>query len=81
MATVEKTLEDIEQEAIDALASARTRSRSRIVYSLLGASSFIGVWAYFSSVRVEPFVLPSPGRVARRRCGSSTISGAVFSTS
>ncbi|HET9312186.1 MAG TPA: hypothetical protein VFP41_13295, partial [Actinomycetota bacterium] len=62
MATVEKTLDDLEQEAIDAL-QARTRTRSRIVYSVLGALSFIAVWAFFSAFVFEPYVLPSPGRV------------------
>jgi len=76
MATVEKTLEDTEQEAIDAL-QARTRTRSRIIYSVLGALSFIGVWAYFSAFVFEPFILPSPGRVLVEMW-ELTISGAVF---
>jgi NitT/TauT family transport system permease protein len=76
MATVEKTLEDLEQEAIDSLQK-RTRKRSRIVYSVLGALSFIGVWAFFSAFVFEPFILPSPGRVLVEMW-ELTISGAVF---
>jgi NitT/TauT family transport system permease protein len=59
MATTERSLEELEQEAIDALASGGRRTRSKIYYSALGALSFIGIWAYFSTV-LEPYVLPSP---------------------
>src|SRR5918996_6446510 len=55
----ERSLEELEQEAIDALASGGRRTRSKILYSALGALSFIGIWAYFSTV-LEPYVLPSP---------------------
>jgi uncharacterized membrane-anchored protein YhcB (DUF1043 family) len=59
MATTERSLEELEQEAIDALASGGRRTRSKVLYSALGALSFIGIWAYFSTV-FEPYVLPSP---------------------
>ncbi|MGH2679804.1 MAG: ABC transporter permease, partial [Actinomycetota bacterium] len=72
----ERTLEDLEQEAIDALASSGRRTRSKFFYSLLGALGFIGIWAYFSTV-LEPFVLPSPMAVARRMW-ELTVSGEVF---
>jgi NitT/TauT family transport system permease protein len=62
MATIEKSREDIEQEAIDAL-TARTNTKARLGYSVLGALSFFGVWAYLSAFVFGPFVLPSPGRV------------------
>jgi NitT/TauT family transport system permease protein len=64
MATTEKSLEELEQEAIDALASAGRRTRSTIVYSGLGALSFLAVWAFFST-QLEPYVLPSPIAVGR----------------
>jgi NitT/TauT family transport system permease protein len=63
MATAAKTLDEIEQEAIDALASGG-RGRAKVMYSLLGAGTFIGIWAFFSAYVFEPYVLPSPGRVA-----------------
>jgi NitT/TauT family transport system permease protein len=76
MATTERSLEELEQEAIDALASGGRRTRSKISYSLLGAFSFVAVWAYFSTV-LEPFILPSPLAVARRM-GELIASGEVF---
>src|SRR5918996_366232 len=79
MATVapsEKTLEELEQEAIDVLASGGRRTRSKVFYSLLGALSFVGVWVYFSTV-LEPYVLPSPIAVVRRMW-DFTASGEVF---
>jgi NitT/TauT family transport system permease protein len=76
MATTERSLEELEQEAIDALASGGRRTRSKILYSLLGAVSFIAVWAYWSTV-LEPFILPSPLAVARRM-GELIASGEVF---
>lgn len=76
MATTERSLEELEQEAIDALASGGRRTRSKVSYSLLGACSFIAVWAYFSTV-LEPFILPSPLAVARRM-GELIASGEVF---
>lgn len=76
MATTEKTLEETEQAAIDAL-SAGARIRSRIVYSLLGALAFLGVWAFFAAFVLEPYVLPSPGSVAAKMW-ELTASGEVF---
>ena len=76
IAPTEKTLEELEQEAIDALASGGRRTRSKVFYSLLGALSFVGVWAYFSTV-LEPYVLPSPIAVVRRMW-DFTASGEVF---
>jgi NitT/TauT family transport system permease protein len=76
METAERTLEELEQEAIDALASSGRRTRSKVLYSLLGALSFIGIWAYFSTV-LEPYVLPSPLAVARRMW-ELVVSGEVF---
>jgi NitT/TauT family transport system permease protein len=76
MATTERSLEELEQEAIDALASGGRRTRSKVVYSLLGAFSFVAVWAYFSTV-LEPFIMPSPLAVARRM-GELVASGEVF---
>jgi NitT/TauT family transport system permease protein len=76
MATTERSLEELEQEAIDALASGGRRTRSKVSYSLLGALSFVAVWAYFSTV-LEPFILPSPLAVARRM-GELIASGEVF---
>ncbi len=72
----EKTLEELEQEAIDALASSGRRTRAKVLYSLLGAASFIAVWAYFSTV-LEPFILPSPLVVAQRMW-ELLVSGVVF---
>jgi NitT/TauT family transport system permease protein len=66
MATAEKSLEELEQEAIDALASGERRTRTKILYSLAGALSFLGVWAFFAEVAFEPFILPSPVAVGRR---------------
>jgi NitT/TauT family transport system permease protein len=37
-----------------------TRAVARVVLSLLGAASFIGLWAALSEWKFEPFVLPSP---------------------
>ena len=65
MATTTKSLEELEQEAIDALASGG-RGRAKIMYSLLGGLVFLGVWAFFAAFVFEPYVLPSPGRVAIR---------------
>ena len=65
MATTTKSLEELEQEAIDALASGG-RGRAKIMYSLLGGLAFLGVWAFFAAFVFEPYVLPSPGRVAIR---------------
>jgi len=76
MATTERSLEELEQEAIDALASGGRRTRSKVLYSLLGAFSFVAVWAYWSTV-LEPFILPSPLAVARRM-GELIASGEVF---
>lgn len=75
-ATTEKSLEEIEQEAIDALASGGN-SRAKLVYSVLGALSFVGVWAFFAAFVFEPYVLPSPGRVAYRMW-DLLVSGLVF---
>jgi NitT/TauT family transport system permease protein len=38
----------------------RSRAVARVVLSLLGAASFIGLWAALSEWKFEPFVLPSP---------------------
>lgn len=65
MATVGKSLEELEQEAIDALASGR-RTRAKIAYSLLGALAFLAVWMFFALFVYPPYVLPSPGAVAGR---------------
>lgn len=77
MATTEKTLEELEQEAIDALASSGRRTRSKLLYSALGALSFLAIWAYFSHFVFEVYVLPSPLAVARRMW-ELTVSGDVF---
>jgi NitT/TauT family transport system permease protein len=66
LATAEKSLEELEQEAIDALASGERRTRTKVLYSLAGALSFLGVWAFFAEVAFEPFILPSPVAVGRR---------------
>lgn len=76
VATAEKTLEELEQEAIDAFAKGGRRTRSKIFYSVLGALSFVGVWTYFSTV-LEPYVMPSPLAVVRRMW-EFTASGEVF---
>jgi NitT/TauT family transport system permease protein len=76
MATAQKSLEELEQEAIDALA-AGGRGRAKLIYSLLGAASFVGVWAFFSAFVFEPYVLPSPGRVLAEMWELLT-SGLVF---
>ena len=76
MANTDRSLEELAHEAIDALASGGRRTRSKILYSLLGAVSFIAVWAYWSTV-LEPFILPSPLAVARRM-GELIASGEVF---
>ncbi|MEX0756286.1 MAG: ABC transporter permease [Actinomycetota bacterium] len=65
MATIEKSLEDLEEEALDAFTKGG-RSRAKVMYSLLGGLAFIGVWAYFAAFVFEPYVLPSPGRVVAR---------------
>jgi NitT/TauT family transport system permease protein len=65
VAETAKTLEELEQEAIDALASGGRRTRSKLLYSALGALGFVAVWAYFSTV-LEPYVLPSPLATAER---------------
>jgi NitT/TauT family transport system permease protein len=63
MATSEIELRDVELErAVDALTK-RSRTRAKVLYSLLGAAGFIGIWAYFSAFVLPPYVLPSPGRV------------------
>jgi NitT/TauT family transport system permease protein len=77
MATAEKTLEELEQEAIDALASGERRTWTKLLYSLAGALSFVGVWAAFATFVFEPFILPSPLAVARRMW-ELTLSGEVF---
>ena len=76
MATTERSLEELEQEAIDALASGGRRTRSKVLYSALGALSFIGIWAYFSTV-FEPYVLPSPLATAEQMW-ELTRTGVVF---
>jgi len=76
MVTTEKSLDEIEQEAIDALASGG-RGRAKLMYSLLGGGTFLGIWAFFAAFVLEPYVLPSPGRVAIRMWGLLT-SGLVF---
>ena len=76
MATDERTLEELEQEAIDALASGGRRTRSKVLYSALGALSFIGIWTYYSTV-LEPYVLPSPLAVVERMW-ELTVAGDVF---
>lgn len=76
MATTEKTLEELEQEAIDALA-AGGRTPSKILYSALGALAFLGVWGFFSAFVLEPYVLPSPGSVGAKMW-ELTASGDVF---
>jgi NitT/TauT family transport system permease protein len=77
MAITEKTLEELEQDAIDALASDGRRTRSKLLYSGLGALSFVGIWSFFSIFVLEPYVLPSPLAVARRMW-ELTVSGEVF---
>lgn len=74
--TTEKTLEELEQEAIDALA-AGGRTPSKILYSVLGALAFLAVWAFFSAFVLEPYVLPSPGSVGAKMW-ELTASGDVF---
>jgi NitT/TauT family transport system permease protein len=76
MATTERTLEELEQQAIDALA-AGGRTRSKVLYSGLGALAFLGVWAFFAAFVLEPYVMPSPGSVAARMW-ELTVSGEVF---
>ena len=76
MATTEKTLEELEQEAIDSLASSGRRTRSKLFYSALGALSFLAVWAFFST-QLEPYVLPSPLAVGVRMW-ELIVSGDVF---
>lgn len=76
MATTEKTLEELEQEAIDALA-AGGHTRSKILYSVLGGLAFLAVWAFFSAFVLEPYVLPSPGSVGAKMWELTT-SGEVF---
>jgi NitT/TauT family transport system permease protein len=76
MATAERTLEELEQEAIDALASGGRRTGSKVFYSALGALGFIGVWAVFSTI-LEPYVMPSPLAVVVRMW-ELTVSGVVF---
>jgi len=76
MASTEKTLEDIEEEALYALA-AGGRTRSKVAYSLLGALTFLGIWAYFSAFVYPPYVLPSPGSVVAKMW-ELTVSGEVF---
>jgi NitT/TauT family transport system permease protein len=77
MATAERTLEELEQEAIDALASSGRRTRSTLFYSTLGALGFVGVWALFSHFVFEVYVLPSPLAVATRMW-ALIVSGEVF---
>lgn len=74
--TTNKTLDELEQEAIDALASGG-RGRAKLMYSLLGAATFLGIWAFFSAFVFEPYVLPSPGRVAVRMW-ELLVTGLVF---
>ena len=76
MATTQKTLEELEQEAIDALSSGGRRTRSKVFYSALGALSFFAIWAYYSTV-LEPYVLPSPLAVGQKMWELTT-SGDVF---
>ena len=76
MATADRNLDELEQEALDALASGR-RSRAKVFYSLLGACSFVGVWALFSEFVFETYVLPSPRAVAQRMW-ELVVSGEVF---
>ena len=77
MATAERTLEELEQEAIDALASSGRRTRSTLFYSTLGALGFVGVWALFSHFVFEVYVRPSPLAVATRMW-ALIVSGEVF---
>jgi NitT/TauT family transport system permease protein len=63
MVTTETQSRDVELErAVDAL-TVRRRRGAKILYSILGALGFVGVWAFFSAFVFEPYVLPSPGRV------------------
>ena len=76
MTTVEKSLEEIEQEAIDTLVAGR-RSRDRVLWSVLGMVAFIGFWALLSAFVFEPYVLPSPWAVAAEMW-NLVITGEVF---
>jgi NitT/TauT family transport system permease protein len=77
MALTETQLEDVELErAVDAL-TARRRRGAKVLYSILGALGFIGIWSFFSLFVLEPYVLPAPWSVAKRMW-ELTISGEVF---
>jgi NitT/TauT family transport system permease protein len=77
MVVTETQLEDVELErAVDAL-KIRRRRGAKILYSVLGALGFVGIWAFFSAFVLEPYVLPSPGRVLIRM-GELIASGVVF---
>jgi NitT/TauT family transport system permease protein len=76
VAETAKTLEELEQEAIDALASSGRRTRTKILYSLAGAVSFVAFWGYWST-EFPPFILPSPLSVAQRMW-ELVVSGEVF---
>jgi NitT/TauT family transport system permease protein len=77
MALTETQLEDIELErAVDALTTRRRRG-AKVLYSMLGALGFLGIWAYFSAFVLEPYVLPSPWAVAQRMW-ELLVSGLVF---
>jgi NitT/TauT family transport system permease protein len=65
--------------AIEDLAAGRRSGTSAVVYSLLGALCFLGVWAFFSTFVFEVYVLPGPWAVATRMW-QLIASGAVLAT-
>jgi NitT/TauT family transport system permease protein len=76
MTTIEKSLDELEQEALDSLTKGG-RSQGKVLWSLLGAAAFIGVWALMSAFVFEPVVLPSPWAVLTEMWGLVS-SGVVF---
>ena len=77
MATTTKSLEELEQDGDRRSRRPADAARAKIIYSLLGALGFIGIWSFFAAFVFEPYVLPSPGRVAIRMW-ELHVSGHVF---
>jgi NitT/TauT family transport system permease protein len=66
MTTATEEILDTSSSAAMDSAALRRRSLSTAGYAILGALCFLGVWGFFATFVLEPYVLPPPWAVAQR---------------